>query len=189
MARLKKAFLESGVKGLMEKYQYQNSMMVPRLTKIVLNMGLGEAINNNKVLDWGVRDLTAITGMKPMVTKSKMAVSAFKLRKGMSIGCKVTLRRERMYEFLDRLINVVLPRVRDFKGVSPKAFDERGNYTMGLTDQAIFPEIEYDKLEKNLGMNVTFVTTAKSNEESRSLLEFFGMPFERKQVTPQKKEN
>ncbi|MFH1727873.1 MAG: 50S ribosomal protein L5 [Pseudomonadota bacterium] len=181
MARLKDIYLKDGLVSLMEKYKYKNKMMIPKLEKITINMGLGEAIQNAKILEWAGSDIMKITGQKPIITKSKLAVSAFKLRKGMSIGCKVTLRSEKMYEFLDRLVNVALPRVKDFKGISKKAFDGRGNYTLGLKDQTIFPEIEYDKTEKVLGMNITFVTTAKTNDEARSLLEVFGMPFERKE--------
>ena len=154
-------------------------MAVPKLSKIVINMGVGEAKDNAKVLDGAVKDLTIISGQKPIVTKAKKSVAAFKLREGMPIGCKVTLRGERMYEFADRLINIALPRVRDFRGVKSNSFDGRGNYTMGIKEQLIFPEIEYDKVDKIRGMDIIFVTTAKTDEEGRELLRLFGMPFEK----------
>jgi len=177
MARLNDKYKEEIVPALKEKFQYENIMEVPKLVKVVVNMGLGEAIANPKALDAAVGDMTQITGQKPIVTKAKKSVAAFKVREGMSIGCKVTLRGEKMYEFCDRLVSVALPRVRDFKGVSPKAFDGRGNYTLGLKEQLIFPEIEYDKIDKVRGMEVCFVTSAKTDEEARELLRLMGMPF------------
>jgi large subunit ribosomal protein L5 len=152
-------------------------MQVPRLEKVVINMGLGEAIQNVKVLESAQKELAEITGQKPVVTKARKAIANFKLRKGMAIGCKVTLRRDKMYEFIDRLVNLALPRIRDFKGVSTKAFDGRGNYAIGLREQIIFPEIDYDKIDKIKGMNIVINTTAQTDEEARSLLELFGMPF------------
>ncbi len=177
MARLKDKYTEEIVPALKEKFQYGNIMEVPKLVKIVVNMGLGEAIANPKALDAAVSDMTQITGQKPIITKAKKSVAAFKVREGMSIGCKVTLRGEKMYEFCDRLVSVALPRVRDFKGISPKAFDGRGNYTLGLKEQLIFPEIEYDKIDKIRGLEVCFVTSAKSDEEAKELLRLLGMPF------------
>ncbi|MGI5874375.1 MAG: 50S ribosomal protein L5 [Bacillota bacterium] len=177
MARLKDKYTEEIVPALKEKFQYDNIMEVPKLVKIVVNMGLGEAIANPKALDAAVSDMTQITGQKPIITKAKKSVAAFKVREGMSIGCKVTLRGEKMYEFCDRLVSVALPRVRDFKGISPKAFDGRGNYTLGLKEQLIFPEIEYDKIDKIRGLEVCFVTSAKSDEEAKELLRLLGMPF------------
>ena len=177
MARLNDKYKEEIVPALKEKFQYENIMEVPKLVKIVVNMGLGEAIANPKALDAAVGDMTQITGQKPIVTKAKKSVAAFKVREGMSIGCKVTLRGEKMYEFCDRLVSVALPRVRDFKGVSAKAVDGRGNYTLGLKEQLIFPEIEYDKIDKVRGMEVCFVTSAKTDEEARELLRLMGMPF------------
>lgn len=177
MARLNDKYKEEIVPALKEKFQYGNIMEVPKLVKVVVNMGLGEAIANPKALDAAVGDMTQITGQKPIVTKAKKSVAAFKVREGMSIGCKVTLRGEKMYEFCDRLVSVALPRVRDFKGVSPKAFDGRGNYTLGLKEQLIFPEIEYDKIDRVRGLEVCFVTSAKTDEEARELLRLMGMPF------------
>ena len=177
MARLKDKYTEEIVPALKEKFQYGNIMEVPKLVKIVINMGQGEAIANPKALDAAVSDMTQITGQKPIITKAKKSVAAFKVREGMSIGCKVTLRGEKMYEFCDRLVSVALPRVRDFKGISPKAFDGRGNYTLGLKEQLIFPEIEYDKIDKIRGLEVCFVTSAKSDEEAKELLRLLGMPF------------
>ncbi len=177
MARLKERYASEIVPALKEKFQYDNIMEVPKLVKIVVNMGLGEAIANPKAMDAAVGDLTMITGQKPIITKAKKSVAAFKVREGMSIGCKVTLRGEKMYEFCDRLISVALPRVRDFKGVSAKAFDGRGNYTLGLKEQLIFPEIEYDKIDRVRGMEVCFVTSAKTDEEAKELLRLMGMPF------------
>lgn len=177
MARLNDKYKEEIVPALKEKFQYENIMEVPKLVKVVVNMGLGEAIANPKALDAAVGDMTQITGQKPIVTKAKKSVAAFKVREGMSIGCKVTLRGEKMYEFCDRLVSVALPRVRDFKGVSAKAFDGRGNYTLGLKEQLIFPEIEYDKIDKVRGLEICFVTSAKTDEEARELLRLMGMPF------------
>ena len=177
MARLKEKYNEEIAAALKEKYQYDNVMQIPTLVKIVVNMGLGEAIANPKALDAAVGDMTQITGQKPIITKAKKSVAAFKVREGMSIGCKVTLRGDKMYEFCDRLVSVALPRVRDFKGVSAKAFDGRGNYTLGLKEQLIFPEIEYDKIDKVRGMEVCFVTSAKTDEEAKELLRLMGMPF------------
>ena len=177
MARLKEKYNEEIAAALKEKFQYDNVMQIPKLVKIVVNMGLGEAIANPKALDAAVGDMTQITGQKPIITKAKKSVAAFKVREGMSIGCKVTLRGDKMYEFCDRRVSVALPRVRDFKGVSAKAFDGRGNYTLGLKEQLIFPEIEYDKIDKVRGMEVCFVTSAKTDEEAKELLRLMGMPF------------
>ena len=177
MARLKDKYVSEIVPALKEKFQYGNVMQVPGLEKIVVNMGMGEAIANPKAMDAAVGDLAMITGQKPIITKAKKSVAAFKVREGMSIGCKVTLRGDKMYEFCDRLISVALPRVRDFKGISPKAFDGRGNYTLGLKEQLIFPEIEYDKIDRVRGMEVCFVTSAKTDEEAKELLRLMGMPF------------
>ncbi len=177
MARLKDKYNDEIIPALKEKFQYDNIMEVPKIVKIVVNMGLGEAIANPKALDAAISDMTQITGQKPIVTKAKKSVAAFKVREGMSIGCKVTLRGDRMYEFCDRLVSVALPRVRDFKGISPKAFDGRGNYTLGLKEQLIFPEIEYDKIDKIRGLEVCFVTSAKTDEEAKELLRLIGMPF------------
>ncbi len=177
MARLHERY-DSEIKGkLQEKFNYNNVMEIPRLVKVVVNTGLGEAIANPKALDAAVADMTTITGQKPIVTKAKKSIAAFKLREGMSIGCKVTLRGDRMYEFVDKLISASIPRVRDFKGVSPKAFDGRGNYTLGLKEQLIFPEIEYDKIDRIRGLEVAFVTSAKTDEECYELLRLMGMPF------------
>lgn len=177
MARMKEKYVKEIRPALQEKFGYRNVMEIPKLEKVVVNMGLGEAIQNPKAMDAAVNDLTTITGQKPIITKSKTSIAAFKLREGMSIGCKVTLRGERMYEFVDKLISVSLPRVRDFKGVSNKAFDGRGNYTLGLKEQLIFPEIEYDKIDRLRGLEVSFVTTAKTDEECLGLLKLMGMPF------------
>lgn len=177
MARLKERYEQEIRSQLQEKFKYENCMQIPRLEKVVINMGLGEAIQNPKALEAAVADLTAISGQKPIVTKAKKSIAAFKLRQGMSIGCKVTLRGDRMYEFVDKMISAAIPRTRDFKGVSANAFDGRGNYTLGLKDQLIFPEIEYDKVDKVRGMDVIFVTTAKTDEEARELLRLFNMPF------------
>ena len=179
MARLKEQYQNEMVDALMKKFGYKNVMQVPKLDKIVINMGVGEARDNAKVLDGAVKDLTIIAGQKPIVTKAKKSVAAFKLREGMNIGCKVTLRGDRMYEFVDRLINIALPRVRDFRGVKSTSFDGRGNYTMGIKEQLIFPEIEYDKVDKIRGMDIIFVTTANTDEEGRELLRLFGMPYEK----------
>jgi len=175
--RLKKLYDEQVVPGLMKELNLSNIMQVPRLQKIVLNVGLGEAIQNRKLLDAALEEMTAIAGQKPMITKARKSIANFKLREGMSIGCMVTLRRERMYEFLDRLVNFALPRVRDFKGVSAKAFDGKGNYALGIREQIIFPEIDYDKIEKMHGMNISIVTSARTDEEGRALLRGLGMPF------------
>lgn len=177
MARLKDYYVKEVVPGLKTEYGYTNVHQIPKLVKIVLNMGLGEAVQDIKIIDKAAEELTLITGQKPIVRKARKSIAAFKLREGMPVGCTVTLRGERMYEFLDRLINAVLPRVRDFRGVSSKGFDGRGNYTMGLTDQSVFPEINYDAIDKLRGMNITIVTTAGSDDEGRSLLAAFGMPF------------
>ena len=163
--------------ALMKRFGYQNRMEVPRLEKIVINMGLGEAIQNIKILDSAVQELSQITGQKPIITKAKKSIAQFKLRTGMPIGCMVTLRKERMYEFFSRLVNIALPRVRDFKGVSGKSFDGRGNYSLGIREQLIFPEIHYDKIDKVKGMNIIIVTTAKTDEEGKELLKLLGMPF------------
>jgi len=176
-ARLRVRFHKEIAPALQKELSVQNPMAVPRLHKIVVNMGVGEATQNAKVLDPAVAELGQVTGQKPVVTKAKKSIAAFKVREGMPIGAMVTLRGDRMYEFLDRLINVVLPRVRDFRGVSTKSFDGRGNYTLGLRDQLIFPEIDYAKVDKLKGMNVTIVTTAKNDNEARALLRSFGMPF------------
>ena len=179
MSRLRDTY-ESEIKAAMtEKFGYKNVMQVPRLEKIVINMGVGEAKENSKVMESAVKDLTTIAGQKPVITKAKKSVANFKLREGMPIGCKVTLRGERMYEFTDRLVNLALPRVRDFRGVSAESFDGRGNYALGIKEQIIFPEIEYDKVDKVRGMDIIFVTTAKTDEEARELLRLFGMPFKR----------
>ena len=177
MNRLREFYEAEIIEAMTKKFSYKNVMAVPKLDKIVINMGVGEAKDNAKVLDGAVKDLTIISGQKPLVTKAKKSVAAFKLRQGMPIGCKVTLRGDRMYEFADRLINIALPRVRDFRGVKANSFDGRGNYTMGIKEQLIFPEIEYDKVEKVRGMDVIVVTTAKTDEEARELLRLFGMPF------------
>lgn len=177
MARLKETYLNEIVDGMTKKFGYKNVMQVPKLEKIVINMGVGEAKDNAKVLESAVKDLETISGQKAVLTKAKKSVANFKLREGMAIGCKVTLRGERMYEFADRLINLSLPRVRDFRGVNPNAFDGRGNYALGIKEQLIFPEIQYDKIDKVRGMDIIFVTTAKTDEEARELLTQFGMPF------------
>jgi large subunit ribosomal protein L5 len=177
MARLYEQYKQEIVPKLMEKYQYKNVMQVPKVDRVILNIGAGEAVQNPKALDGAVSDLTIISGQKPVITRAKKSIAGFKLREGMAIGCKVTLRGERMYEFLDRLINLSLPRVRDFRGVSPQAFDGRGNYSLGIKEQTIFPEIEYDKIDKIRGMEVVIVTTANNDEEARELLRSMGMPF------------
>lgn len=177
MARLKEKYLNEVVPGLQEQFKYTNVMAIPKLDKVVVNIGLGEAVQNPKALDAALNDLTLITGQKPVVTKAKKSIAGFKLREGMPVGVKVTLRGDRMYEFVDRLLNVALPRVRDFRGVSPKSFDGRGNYSLGLKEQLIFPEIEYDKIDKLRGMEIVFATTAKTDEEGRALLKLLGMPF------------
>ncbi len=177
MARLKEKYTTEIVEGMTKKFGYKNVMQVPKLEKIVINMGVGEAKDNAKVLESAVRDLETIAGQKAVLTRAKKSVANFKIREGMAIGCKVTLRGERMYEFADRLINLALPRVRDFRGVNPNAFDGRGNYALGIKEQLIFPEIEYDKIDKVRGMDIIFVTTANTDEEARELLAQFGMPF------------
>jgi large subunit ribosomal protein L5 len=177
MSRLKERYTKEIAPKLMKEFGYTNPMQVPRLKKLLINMGLGEAIQNIKVLDSAMEELRAITGQKPVATKAKRSIANFKLRKGMSIGCMVTLRKERMYEFFDRLVNVALPRVRDFKGVSGKSFDGRGNYSLGIREQIIFPEIDYDKIDKIKGLNINVVTTAKTDEEGKALLGLLGMPF------------
>lgn len=179
MSRLKDFYLSDVVKGLQEKYNYKNVMQIPKVTKVVINMAVGEAVTNSKALDAAVNDMTIISGQKPLITKAKKSIAAFKIREGMNLGCKVTLRGERMYEFLDKLMNLTLPRVRDFHGVSVTGFDGRGNYTLGLKEQLIFPEIEYDKVDKARGMDITIVTTAETDEEGRYMLKLMGMPFEK----------
>ena len=177
MARLKELYNTEMIPQLMKDFSYRNVMEVPKLEKIVINMGLGEAIQNVKILDSAVVEMAAIAGQKPVITKAKKSIASFKLRQGMPIGCVVTLRRDKMYEFLDRLVNVSLPRVRDFKGVSGKGFDGMGNYSLGVKEQLIFPEINYDKVDKIKGMNITIVTSARNDEEGRALLKLMGMPF------------
>ncbi|MBE5899008.1 MAG: 50S ribosomal protein L5 [Lachnospiraceae bacterium] len=177
MSRLKDTYQNEIVEAMTKKFGYKNKMEVPKLEKIVVNMGVGEAKENAKILDSAVKDMEAITGQKAVVTKAKNSIANFKLREGMPIGCKTTLRGEKMYEFADRLINLALPRVRDFRGVNPNSFDGRGNYALGIKEQIIFPEIEYDKVDKVRGMDVIFVTTAKTDEEARELLRQFNMPF------------
>ena len=177
ITRLQEKYEKEIVSAMMEKFQYKNTMEVPRLEKIIINMGVGEAKENQKVLESAVNDLTLIAGQKPVITKTRKAVANFKIRANMPIGCKVTLRRARMYEFADKLMSIALPRVRDFRGVSSKSFDGRGNYSLGIKEQLIFPEIEYDKVDKVRGMDIIFVTSAKTDEEARELLRFLGMPF------------
>jgi len=177
VARLKDKYQNEIAPALQQKFAYKNVMQIPKMDKIVLNMGVGEAVQNSKAIDSAVGDMMKISGQKPVVTRAKKSISTFKLREGMPIGCKVTLRGQRMYEFMDRLLNVALPRVRDFRGISAKAFDGRGNYTLGIKEQLIFPEMEYDKIDKLRGMDVVFVTTAKTDEEARELLRGFGMPY------------
>lgn len=181
MANLKTKYQQEVAPALQKQFNYPNVMMLPRMEKIVVNVGLGEAVQNAKALDAAVGDIAAITGQKPVVTKAKKSIATFKIRQGMPIGCKVTLRGERMWDFLDKLVNVALPRVRDFRGVSPKAFDGRGNYALGLKEQLIFPEIDYDKVDKIRGMDIIVVTTAKTDEEAKALLKGLGMPFSDKQ--------
>jgi large subunit ribosomal protein L5 len=177
MARLKEYYLKEVVPALIKEFQYKNRMEVPKFEKIVVNMGLGEAIQNVKILESAQAELAMITGQKPVVTKARKSIATFKLRQGMSIGCSVTLRKERMFEFFDRLVNIALPRVRDFRGISSKSFDGRGNFAMGLKEQIIFPEIEYDKIDKIKGMNIVIVTSAKTDDEARKLLKLMGLPF------------
>lgn len=174
---LKKRYREHVVPAMMEKFGYRNPLQVPRIEKVVINMGVGDAIQNPKLLDAAVADLTAITGQRPVVTRARKSVAAFKVRKGMKIGCKVTLRGDRMWSFLERLFHIALPRVRDFRGVSPHSFDGRGNYSLGIREQLVFPEIDYDKVEKVRGMDVTIATSARTDEEARELLSLLGMPF------------
>ncbi|PYR28158.1 MAG: 50S ribosomal protein L5 [Acidobacteria bacterium] len=176
-ARLKEKYQKDVIPALTKEFGYKNVMAVPRIAKVVVNMGLGEATSNAKIIDTGADELARITGQKPVTRRAKKSIAAFKVRKGMPIGTLVTLRGERMWEFLDRLVSIALPRVRDFKGVSPRGFDGRGNYTLGLRDQLLFPEVDYMKVDKARGMNVSFVTTAKTDEEARKLLQFIGMPF------------
>lgn len=177
MARLREKYQKEIAPKLAEQYQYDSVMEIPRLEKIVVNIGLGEAIQNIKILDSAAEELAQITGQKPVITRARQSIAAFKLRKGMPIGCMVTLRGNRMYEFFDKLVNVALPRVRDFRGISSKALDGRGNYTLGIKEHIIFPEIDYDKIDKIKGMNITIVTTARSDDEARTLLALMGMPF------------
>lgn len=177
MARLKEYYSKEVAAALMSKFSYKSTMQIPKLDKIVINVGAGEAKDNSKVIDAICTDLSAITGQKPLICKARKSVANFKLREGMAIGCKVTLRGERMYEFLDRFFNVALPRVRDFRGINPDSFDGRGNYNMGLKEQLIFPEIDYDKIDKVRGMDICFVTTATTDEEARELLKLMGAPF------------
>jgi large subunit ribosomal protein L5 len=177
MARMKDKYLNEVAPALMKKFGYKNVMEIPKIEKVILNMGVGEAVGNPKALDAAVGDMTQISGQKPIITRAKKSIAAFKIREGMPIGAKVTLRGERMYFFLDKLFNVALPRVRDFRGVSPRAFDGRGNYTLGVKEQLIFPEIEYDKIDKIRGMDIIVVTTAKTDEEAHELLKLMGMPF------------
>ena len=179
MSRLKDLYSNEIKDAMVKKFGYKNVMQIPKLDKIVINMGVGEAKENAKVLDTAIKDLETITGQKAVVTRAKKSVANFKLREGMPIGCKVTLRGEKMYEFTDRLVNLALPRVRDFRGVNPDAFDGRGNYALGIKEQLIFPEIEYDKVDKVRGMDIIFVTTAETDEEARELLTLFNMPFEK----------
>jgi large subunit ribosomal protein L5 len=177
MARLQEVYQNTVVKQLMEQFAYASTMQVPRITKITVNMGLGEAVGDKKVIEHAVSDLEKISGQKPVVTKARKSIATFKIREGWPIGCKVTLRRERMYEFLDRLINVAMPRIRDFRGVSGRSFDGQGNYSMGFREQIIFPEIDYDKIDALRGMDITITTTARTDEEGRALLSAFKFPF------------
>ena len=179
MNRLKEMYDEKIVPSLKEQFQYENGMQVPKLEKIVINMGVGDAAGNSKMLEAAMQDLEAISGQKPVITRAKKAIAGFKIREGQGIGCKVTLRGDNMYNFLDKLVSITLPRVRDFRGISTKAFDGRGNYTLGLNEQLIFPEIVFDNVVKVRGMDIVFVTTAKSNEEALALLKGFGMPFKK----------
>jgi large subunit ribosomal protein L5 len=176
---MKEKYLKEVVPGLQKEFNYKNPMQIPRVHKVVVNIGMGEAIQNAKAMDAAVADLASITGQRPVITRAKRSVAAFKLREGMQIGCMVTLRGDRMYYFLDKLMNVALPRIRDFQGVSSEAFDGRGNYTLGLREQLVFPEIDYDKIDKVRGMEVSIVTTARTDEEGRQLLKLMGMPFKK----------
>ncbi len=177
MARLQQTYQEQIVDQLKERFKYQSAMEVPRIVKITLNMGVGEAIGDKKIMDSAVADMVAISGQKPVVTKARKSIAGFKIRDGWPIGCKVTLRRERMYEFLDRLVNIAIPRIRDFRGLSAKSFDGQGNYSLGVKEQIVFPEIDYDKIDAIRGMDITITTTAKTDEEGRALLEAFRFPF------------
>ncbi|WHH61459.1 50S ribosomal protein L5 [Petroclostridium sp. X23] len=179
MARMKDKYINEVAPALMKKFSYKSPMQIPKLEKIVVNMGVGEAKDNAKALDAAANELATITGQKPAITKAKKSVATFKIRQGMNIGCKVTLRSSKMYEFLDRLFNVALPRVRDFRGINPNGFDGRGNYALGIKEQLIFPEIDIDKVDKTRGMDIIFVTTAKTDEEARELLALMGAPFQR----------
>jgi large subunit ribosomal protein L5 len=179
MARLKNFYHDTVVKQLKEQFDYKNDMQIPRITKVTLNMGVGEAVADRKVMEHAVADMTKIAGQKPIVIKARKSVAGFKVREGWPVGCKVTLRREQMYEFLDRLINIAIPRIRDFRGMNPKGFDGRGNYNMGVREQIIFPEIDYDKIDTLRGLDITFTTTANTDEEGRALLAAFNFPFRR----------
>ena len=179
MARLKNYYHDTVAKQLKEQFGYKNDMQIPRITKVTLNMGVGEAVADRKVMEHAVADMTKIAGQKPIVVKARKSVAGFKVREGWPVGCKVTLRRDQMYEFLDRLINIAIPRIRDFRGMNPKAFDGRGNYNMGVREQIIFPEIDYDKIDALRGMDITFTTTANTDEEGRALLAAFNFPFRR----------
>jgi large subunit ribosomal protein L5 len=179
MARMQEIYESEIIPKLQEKFRYKSPMQIPKMKKIILNMGLGEAIQNIKILDSATQELAQIAGQKPVITRARQSIAAFKLRKGMPIGCMVTLRGDRMYEFFDKLVNVALPRVRDFRGISSKALDGRGNYTLGIKEHIIFPEIDYDKIDKIKGMNITIVTTAQTDDEARTLLDLMGMPFKR----------
>lgn len=179
MARMQEIYQSEIIPKLQEKFRYKSPMQIPKMKKIILNMGLGEAIQNIKILDSATQELAQIAGQKPVITRARQSIAAFKLRKGMPIGCMVTLRGDRMYEFFDKLVNVALPRVRDFRGISSKALDGRGNYTLGIKEHIIFPEIDYDKIDKIKGMNITIVTTAQTDDEARTLLDLMGMPFKR----------
>ena len=185
--RLKKLYQEDIVPEMMKKFNYKNVMQVPRLVKIVINMGVGQATQDPKLLEMAMKELAKITGQQPIIRRAKKSISNFKLRAGMAIGCKVTLRRERMYEFLDRLINAAIPRIRDFRGLSDKSFDGRGNYTLGIREHVIFPEINVDEVERIFGMDITIVTTAKTDEEAYELLRLFGMPFRKREVVVEEK--
>ncbi len=179
MARLKEFYDKEVVAKMTKEFGYRNRMQVPRVHKVVVNMGLGEALQNPKILESAVKEMTAITGQKPVVTKARKSIANFKLREGMSIGCMVTLRKDRMFEFLDRLFNIAIPRIRDFKGISKKSFDGKGNFSLGVKEQIIFPEIDYDKIEKIKGLNICIVTSARTDDEARALLQYMGMPFRR----------
>ncbi len=179
MGALKDMYTNECVPALKEEFSYTNSMQIPQIKKIVLNMGLGEAVQNPKIVEGAAQELTTIAGQKAVITKAKKSIATFKLREGMPIGCRVTLRGDKMYDFLSKLVNIALPRVRDFRGLSPKGFDGRGNYSMGVTEQIIFPEIDYDKIDKIKGLNITIVTSAQSDKEGRSLLRLLGMPFKK----------